>query len=163
MLRVGVHLQTRQLHNIKLSLENQKESREIAGLFSVWLLAHHCYVAGLRSFGSLFNIELDLLSFGQVAEAIALNGRKMDEDVLSTFALNETETLDTVEPLDRTDYSFRHCICLLRAVKKLDNLFVPSEGKTKQPTESNRELWLFFLTNVTYRYHSKLIVTGKTK
>ena len=72
----------------------------------------HGHVAGLRSLGSLFDIELDLLTFGQVAETIALDGGEMDENVLAAFALDEAEALVTVEPLDRTDYSFRH-VCLL--------------------------------------------------
>ena len=95
---------------------NQKEPREIAGLFACQLVTQ-CDVAGLRSFGSLLNIELDLLTFRQVAETIALNGGEMDENVLATFALDEAEALVTVEPLNCTDYSFRH-VCLLWQNKK---------------------------------------------
>jgi hypothetical protein len=93
--------------------QNQKESREIAGLFFGQKLVRHGDVASLRSFGSLFNIELDLLTFLQVAVAIALNGGEMDENVLSAFALDEAEAFFTIEPLDGTSYTFRHCICLL--------------------------------------------------
>ena len=74
------------------------------------LVVYHCDVAGLGSFGSLFNIELDLLTFHQVAVAIALNGGEMDEYVLAAWALDETEALVTIEPLDSTSYSFRHCL-----------------------------------------------------
>ena len=82
------------------------------GSFFVNLVAHRD-VGSLRTLGALFNIELDLLSFSQVTETIALNGGEMDENVLSTFAFDKTETLVTIEPLDGTTYSFRHCICLL--------------------------------------------------
>ena len=105
-------------------------------------LAQRCDVASLRSLWSLFNIELDSLSLLQVAESITLNGGEMNENVLSTFTFDKAEAFDTVKPFDRTSYSFRHCICLLRAVIKFRQLFVPSEGKTKQPTNSNCELSL---------------------
>ena len=82
------------------------------GSFFVRLVAHRD-VGSLGTLGALFNIELDLLSFSQVTETIALNGGEMDENVLSTFAFDKTETLVTIEPLDGTTYSFRHCICLL--------------------------------------------------
>jgi hypothetical protein len=83
----------------------------------------------------LFNIELDLLAFHQVAVSIALNGGEMDEHVLPTFALDEAEAFVTVKPLDRTNYSFRHFLPPLAHLKVLGILFVPSEGKTKQPTD----------------------------
>jgi len=69
---------------------NQKEPREIAGLLFSHLL-HHYNVAGLRTLGALFNIELDLLALRsmQVAETIALNSREMDENVLSAFVFDE--------------------------------------------------------------------------
>ena len=54
-------------------------------------LAYHRNVACLGSLGALFDIELDLLSLLQVTISIALNGGEMDEDVLSTFALDEAE------------------------------------------------------------------------
>ena len=123
--------------------DESKEPRKLrSSLFRLGV--YHCDVAGLRSLGSLFDIELDLLTFGQVTETVALNGGEMDEHVLASWALDETETLVTVEPLDCTNYSFRHFLPPLANCNILGNLFVPSEGKTKQPTDSNRELWLFF-------------------
>jgi hypothetical protein len=107
-------------------------------------LAAHSDVACLGSLGALFDIELDPLALLQIAIPIALNGREMDENVLAAFTLDETETLITIEPLHCTSYTFRHCFCLLWAVLILGILFVPSEDKTKQLTQSNRELWLFF-------------------
>ena len=98
------------------------------------LVVYHGDVAGLGSFGSLFNIELDLLAFLQVAITIALNSGEMDEHILAAFALDEAETLITVKPLNRTNYSVRHFLPPLAIENILDNL-VPSEGKTKQPTD----------------------------
>jgi len=57
---------------------NQKSPAKRGALFCR-LRIYHRDVAGLRSFGSLFNIELDLLTFHQVAVSIALNGGEMDE------------------------------------------------------------------------------------
>lgn len=89
---------------------NQKGAPQNRGAPFLCQLIAQRDVAGLRSLGSLFDIELDLLAFHQVAEAIALDGGEVDEDVLSAFALDEAEALVTVEPLDRTDYSFRHVL-----------------------------------------------------
>ena len=91
---------------------NQKTAPRNAGLFFCQLVRHGD-VASLRSFGSLFDCELDLLTFLQVAETIALNGGEMDKNVLAAFALDEAEALRSIEPLDCTGNSFRHCICLL--------------------------------------------------
>ena len=91
---------------------NQKEPRENAGLFYSRLVTHR-NVGRLGSLGTLLNIEFDFLSFLQVTETVALNGGKMDEHVLSTFALDKAEAFVTIEPLDSTSYTFRHCICLL--------------------------------------------------
>jgi hypothetical protein len=106
-------------------------------------LVYSSNVACLWSLGSLLDIELDPLAFLQVAESITLNSGEMDKDVLSTFTLDEAETLITIEPLDSTSYSLRHFLPPLGRLY-LGNPYVPSEVKTKQPTESNRELWLFF-------------------
>ena len=100
-----------------MQVRESKRAPRFAGLFFVNLVAHRD-VGSLGTLGALFNIELDLLAFGQVTESIALNGGEMDENVLSTFAFDKTETLVTIEPLDGTTYSFRHCICLLWQFKK---------------------------------------------
>src|SRR5260221_12164164 len=87
----------------------KKEPRVAAGLFFCQLVAN-CDVGRLGSFRTLFDNELDLLTFGQVAETVTLNGGEMDENVLSTFALDKAEALITIEPFDGTSYSFRHCL-----------------------------------------------------
>ena len=122
---------------------NQKEPRENAGLFYSRLVTHR-NVGRLGSLGTLLNIELDLLTLLQVAISIALNGGEMDENVLPAFALDEAEALVTVEPLDRTNYSFRHCLPPMAIKFFLGVLFVPSEGKTKQPTDHTVSCGLFF-------------------
>ena len=43
-------------------------------------LVAHCDVGRLGSLGTLFDNELDLLTFSQVAEAGTLNGGEMDEN-----------------------------------------------------------------------------------
>lgn len=47
-----------------------------------------------------YHVKLHLLAFLKAAEAVALNGRMMDENVLTIGAGDETETLAIVEPLD---------------------------------------------------------------
>jgi hypothetical protein len=54
----------------------------------------------------------------QVAETGALNGGEMDENVLATFTLDKAEALVTIEPLDGTSYTVRHCVCLLWQFEK---------------------------------------------
>src|SRR5689334_13389513 len=100
-------------HSIKDKPANQKSPAKTRGSSSSKRLVAHCDVGRLRALGALFDIELDLLACLQVAETGALNGRKMDENVLSTFALDKAEALVTIKPLDCTSYTFRHCICLL--------------------------------------------------
>jgi hypothetical protein len=82
-------------------------------------LVAHCDVGRLRTLGALFDIELDLLSFLQVTETGALNSGEMDKNVLPAFALDKAEALVTIEPLDCTSYTFRHCICLLWQFEKI--------------------------------------------
>jgi len=97
---------------LQMTQENQKSPAKRGALFVY--LAGKYDVASLRTLGTLFDSELDLLAFLQVAEsAIALNSGIMDENVLSTFALDKAETFVTIEPFDGTSYTFRHCICLL--------------------------------------------------
>jgi hypothetical protein len=56
-------------------------------------------VRGLQSFGSLRDVELDLLPFAQRAEAISLNSRVMDENIRSILTRDESISLRIVEPL----------------------------------------------------------------
>jgi len=49
-------------------------------------------------FLSLNNVELDLLSLRKRAKAFASNGAMMDEDILSTRALDKAKAFSIVEP-----------------------------------------------------------------
>jgi hypothetical protein len=97
-------------------------------------LAQNCDVRCLGTLGSFFNNKLNLLTFCQITETITLNSGEMDEHVRSTFTLDKTETLITIEPLYCTTYTIRHFLPPLAIEKILGTLFIPSEGKTKQLT-----------------------------
>jgi hypothetical protein len=115
---------------------NPNESKEPDAFASGSLLylAQNCDVRCLRTLGSFFNNEFNLLAFGQVFETFTLNGGEMDEHVRSTFALDKAEALVTIEPLYCTSYTIRHFLPPLAIEKIWVNLFVPSEVKTKQLT-----------------------------
>ena len=49
-------------------------------------------VAGLRAFGAVDDLELDRLAFLERAEAVALNGGVVHEDVTASVALDESRT-----------------------------------------------------------------------
>src|SRR5215831_16169783 len=57
-------------------------------------------VAGLRALGAVNNLELHCLALLERAEAVALDGRVVHEDVAASVTLDETITLGVVEPLD---------------------------------------------------------------
>ncbi len=57
------------------------------------------YVLGLPALGSFDHIELDLLTFLQAAETARLNGREVNEHVLSILAADKSITLGVVKPL----------------------------------------------------------------
>ena len=67
-----------------------------------------CHVLGRRTLLTLYDIELHALAFGERLEAIALNGRVMNEAILlSVLGRDKAETLRIVEPLDGA--SRTHC------------------------------------------------------
>src|SRR6185436_12897347 len=57
-------------------------------------------VAGLRALRTVNDLELHCLPFLERTEAVALNGRVVDEDVTASVALDEPIPLRVVEPLD---------------------------------------------------------------
>jgi len=106
-------------------------------------LAQNCDVRCLRTLGSFFNNEFNLLAFGQVFETFALNGREMDEHIRSAFALDKAEALVAIEPLYCTTYTIRHFLPPL-AIRKTFRHFVHSiGGQNKTTHEVNRELLMF--------------------
>jgi hypothetical protein len=105
--------------------------------------AHHRNVDGLPALRAFFDREFDFLAFHQVAEPVTLDGREVDENVLSAVAGDETITFFTIKPFNRTIDSVRHCVPPLGNKKNSGILFVPSEGQNKTTHGSNRELPLF--------------------
>jgi hypothetical protein len=100
-------------------------------------LAHQALFSGLdqngnvrrlRTLGSFFDSELDLLSFIQVAETLTLNGGEVDEHVRAAFALDEAEALIPIEPLYCTSYTIRHFLPPLAIEKKFVGQSVCSIG-----------------------------------
>src|SRR5690606_8672056 len=60
------------------------------------------HVAGLGAFLALHDVEADPLAFFERAEAVGVDGRKVDENVARAgVRLDETVALFGVEPLDR--------------------------------------------------------------
>jgi len=55
-----------------------------------------------ETLGGLLDFELDLVAFIQVLVSFALDGAIMHEHVFAARALNESEALGSVEPLDRS-------------------------------------------------------------
>ena len=107
---------------------------------SVSQLVDDNYVAGLKTLGALFNSELDLLTFLQILETLALNGREVDEDIIAAIASEEAVALRSIEPHDCTVDTFRH-FCLLMANKKIWRVLIgccigaPQRRKTKRLTD----------------------------
>jgi len=86
----------------------KKEPRFSARLFLVGNDLQNYDVSSLQTFGAFFDGEFDFLAFLKVLEAIALNSREVDEDIRAAFTFDEAETLCTIEPFNRTDYTIRH-------------------------------------------------------
>lgn len=82
----------------------------LSGLCDSTGLLFYNNIAGLQTLRAALDRELDDLTLFKGAVAIAANSRKMNKNVISTFARDETITLTSIEPLDRTDVTFRHCI-----------------------------------------------------
>jgi hypothetical protein len=64
------------------------------------LLAHN-NVGCLRTLRTLLDLEFDLLAFFKIPEAVSLDGRIVNEDVLAALAGDEAVAFATIEPLDR--------------------------------------------------------------
>src|SRR5581483_255687 len=59
------------------------------------------HVLGRGTFLALHDLELDALTLGQRLEAVAVDGRMMDEAILrATLRSDEAEAFGVVEPLD---------------------------------------------------------------
>jgi hypothetical protein len=56
----------------------------------------------VQAFGALLDLEVHLGAFIQGAVSVALNGRKMHEDIFSILALDKPVAIGSVEPLRGT-------------------------------------------------------------
>jgi hypothetical protein len=65
-------------------------------------------VLGLQALRALRHLKLYALPFLQAAEAVGLDRREMNEDILATLAADESVTLGIVKPLD---CSLFHILC----------------------------------------------------
>ena len=70
-----------------------------------YLLEGH-HVGGLQAFGSILDGKLHLLFGFQFAVAIALNGGKVNEHILTTIATNKAVALGCIKPLDGSNKTF---------------------------------------------------------
>src|SRR6266545_2770703 len=91
-------------------------------------------VGCMQTLGDLFDSEFNFLSFFQVTETVALNSGEMDENIRSIFAGDKAVAFGTIEPFDRTIYTFRHCFCLLWQSKKFRCSVLFHRRQTKQLT-----------------------------
>ena len=89
------------------------------------------YVRGLPALGALYHVELNLLTFLQGPEAVALDGGVMHEYILAIRAAKKSKTLGIVEPL----YSSLFHICfLLKQNVPLDAIWCYFKKRCVQPT-----------------------------
>ena len=57
------------------------------------------YIRGLKSLGTLGNVEFDLITFSQGFETFGLDCGKMHEYIVAAFLLDKAKALCVVEPL----------------------------------------------------------------
>src|SRR5262245_58345393 len=82
-------------------------------------------VAGLRAFRAVNDLELHCLTFLERAEAVALNGRVVHEDIAASVTLDEPVPLCVVEPLDLACNTHRSLpAAVTRSVARLRNASV---------------------------------------
>src|SRR5258706_2308870 len=127
-------------HNIKVNFSINQKSLMLSHQ-ALFRLAQDRDVGRLRALRALLDSKFNLLSFLQVAETVTLNGGEMDEDVRSTFAVNEAEAFITIEPLYGTSYTIRHCLPPV-AILKLGGLLCSIGAAHKTAHRYNSELVL---------------------
>jgi hypothetical protein len=57
------------------------------------------YIYRFGTFGALFSIKADIVTFGKTFKAAALDGRMVDKYITVVFSSNETKTFAVIEPL----------------------------------------------------------------
>ena len=66
------------------------------------------YALGRRTFLALDDFKLDLCALGERAEAFALDGAVVDENVITAVAGDEAKAFSIVEPFDGSGHAFCH-------------------------------------------------------
>src|SRR5262245_20512665 len=79
-------------------------------------------VAGLRAFRTVNDLELHCLTFLERAEAVALNGRVVHEDIAASITLDEPIPLCVVEPLDLACNTHRSLPAAVTHVASVDKI-----------------------------------------
>ena len=67
-------------------------------------------VTGLRSLGTVDDLEFNLLAFFERSKTGTLNRREVNENVVTPFAFNESVALRVVKPLDLADDAHSTCL-----------------------------------------------------
>jgi len=80
------------------------------GFFGSIEKLHRFYMSCLQALGSLFNFELDRLTFLKGAKPIRFYGAIVDENIRAAFACEEAVALRRIEPFDRTGHTLCHFI-----------------------------------------------------
>src|SRR5215213_5527013 len=86
-------------------------------------------VRGLQAFRATHDLELDCGALGEGAETATLDGREMDEHVVTILARDEAEALGVVEPLHITLCSHR-CISFPCCLRRSESWFCSRAGKS---------------------------------
>ncbi len=76
-----------------------------------WVSLQTADVLGLQPFGALLHLELHFRALVKRTITVRLDGRKMDEYIVTAVALDETIALGGVKPLHNTFFS--HFVFLL--------------------------------------------------
>jgi hypothetical protein len=71
---------------------------------------HWFYMSCLKPLWSLFNFELDRLTFLKGAKPVRFDGAVVDENIRTAFACEEAVALRRIEPFDRTGHTICHFI-----------------------------------------------------
>jgi hypothetical protein len=82
------------------------------------LPAYDSHVRRLQALLALLDVELDGLALFQISEALALDGRVVDKDVVTSLARYEAIAFSAIEPLDGSSFSFRHVTPFVNIVRR---------------------------------------------
>src|SRR5690349_10592676 len=87
-------------------------------------------VGGLKSLGTLHDLELNVVALGERPEPLGDDGGVVHEHVFATVLRDEAKSLRIVEPLDR---ALRHCCNLLKREPAGSGETPGLRGRVKKP------------------------------